>query len=142
MSELYMAKEYWWESDGEYYRPNTLNLKNFKPPTGLLHHFYAVYVHDLEKFNEVRMRPYGVDRIYRVDPMTLDSMAHDLSPFKGRSEEVALLVMSSSGQKDDRGIHGTYSLVKKVNGQKLFVRPERHVEMVGSSRRSRRLGNR
>jgi len=129
MSELNMAKEYWWESDGEYYRPNTLNLKNFKPPTGLLHHFYAVYIHDREQFDEVRMRPYGSNRVNRVDPMTLESIARSLSPFQERSEEVALLVISGQHRET---IHGTYYLVKRVNGQRLFVRPERQVIVVSS----------
>jgi len=86
-----------------------------------------MYIHDVEKFNEVRMRPYGSSRVNRVDPMILDGMARDLSPFQERSEEVALLVMSGQNQSS---IRGTYALVKKINGYKMFVRPERHVTVV------------
>jgi len=129
MSELNMAKDYWWESDGDYYRPNTQNLKNFKPTTGLLHHFYGVYIHDRDRFNDVVMRPFGADRVNRVDPMILDALARDLSPFQERLEEMALLVMPG---QNERSVLGTYALVKKISGQKLFIRPERSITVVSA----------
>jgi hypothetical protein len=45
-----VAGEYWWELDdaAKVYRPCTQNLKNFKPASGLLHHFFATYVDNVQ----------------------------------------------------------------------------------------------
>jgi len=132
MTELNMVKEYWWEVDGDYYRPNTQNLKNFKPASGLLHHFYAKYIHDKDHFNEVRNRNFGPrnDR-YRTEPQDLDKLVEELSPFKEQPEAVALLIIPNH----DHSLRGTYALNKKITGQKLFVRPERRPTRVSTKTR-------
>eukprot|EP00952_Eustigmatos_sp_NYUAD-ZCMA_P006741 28866-Eustigmatos_ZCMA.PRE.1 len=53
--------DFWWELDDDgCYKPNTANLKNFKPASGLLHHFYHVFIRDPGRYNHVRnYRPPG-----------------------------------------------------------------------------------
>jgi hypothetical protein len=116
--------DYWWELDasGQYYRPNTANLKNFKPASGLLHHFYSVFIRDPDRYEEVRRhRPQGGR--YRVDPDELEELVEKLSPFRQQPEPKALLVHPRQNQ----ALRGTYALSKKIAGYNVFIRPQRTV---------------
>ena len=118
--------DYWWEldSDGLHYKPNTQNLKNFKPASGLLHHFYAVYINEVDNFNEVRFNKAALRRP-RIDPEELDELVNKLSPFRLLPEAKAMLVVS-----DDYQLSGTYALCKKINGYHVFVRSPRKISKV------------
>lgn len=118
--------DYWWEldTDDQCYKPNTQNLKNFKPASGLLHHFYSVFINDEDKFNEVRFNKAALRRP-RIDPEELDELVAKLSPFRLLPESKAMLVVT-----DDHQLSGTYALCKKVNGYHVFVRPARKMTKV------------
>ena len=126
--------DYWWEQEvGKngtvYYRPNTQNLKNFKPASGILHHFYQTYIYDQDKYDEVRQNPRATSRSgrYRIDPEELDDLVAKLSPFCILPEPKALLVLPNSADPVHKTLQGTYALSKKVNGFNVFVRPARQV---------------
>lgn len=124
--------DYWWEQETDemgniFYKPNTQNLKNFKPASGLLHHFYQVYIHDEGNYDAVRNNPKATGSRFRTDPDELDELVAKLSPFRVLPEPKALLVLPNSMAPLHLTLRGTYALSKKVNNFNVFIRPARQI---------------
>ncbi|EWM27122.1 hypothetical protein Naga_100046g45 [Nannochloropsis gaditana] len=124
--------DFWWEQEEDeqgvvFYKPNTQNLKNFKPASGLLHHFYQVYIHDSRNYETVRHNPRATGSRFRTDPEELDDLVAKLSPFRVLPEPKALLVLPNSTAPLHQSLRGTYALGKKVNNHNVFFRPARQV---------------
>lgn len=117
--------DYWWEVDDDEgcYRPITANLKNFKPASGLLHHFYTVFVEDPKRYKALTKLP---SHRCKYQPDELEELVKKLTPFREVPEPKALLVVPKTMPQ----LRGTYALSKKIAGNNVYLRPERKITRV------------
>lgn len=129
LADLKMGQlDYWWETDGDSYRPITANLKNFKPASGLLHHFYTIFIDNVRRRDAVLNHKLAEHR-QRFSTDELKEMVKKLTPFREMPEPKVLLVVPHARPQ----IRGTYALTQKINGNNYYLRIARSATKVNET---------